>query len=51
MIEIVCKDGLQEEKKEGNISLPRNIRQVGSPGGRHKIYIEDYVYTLSLIHI
>ena len=45
MIEIVCKDGLQEEKKEGNISLPRNIRQVGSPGGRHKIYIEDYVYT------
>ena len=45
MIEIVCKDGLQQEKKEGNISLPRNIRQMGSPGGRHKIYIEDYVYT------
>jgi LysM repeat protein len=45
MIEIVCKDRLQEEKKEENINLPKNIRQVGSPGGRHKIYIEDYVYT------
>lgn len=42
MIEIVCKNGLQEEKK---LCLPKNIRQVGSPRGRHKIYIEDYVYT------
>lgn len=45
MIEIVCKEELQEEKKDGKICLPKNIRQVGSPGGRHKIYIEDYVYT------
>ncbi|MCI8483264.1 MAG: LysM peptidoglycan-binding domain-containing protein [Lachnospiraceae bacterium] len=45
MIEIVCKEGLQEEKKEGSLCLPKNIRQIGSPGGRHKIYIEDYVYT------
>ena len=43
MIEIVCKNGLQEEEKK--LCLPKNIRQVGSPRGRHKIYIEDYVYT------
>ena len=43
MIEIVCKDRLQEE--EGKVCLPQNIRQIGSPRGRHKIYIEDYVYT------
>ncbi len=43
MIEIVCKDRLQEE--EGKVCLPKNIRQIGSPRGRHKIYIEDYVYT------
>lgn len=45
MIEIVCREGIQEEKKEGSLCLPKNIRQIGSPGGRHKIYIEDYVYT------
>lgn len=43
MIEIVCKDKLPQE--EGKLCLPKNIRQVGSPRGRHKIYIEDYVYT------
>ena len=43
MIEIVCKNGLQEEEKK--LCLPKNIRQVGSPRGRHKICIEDYVYT------
>lgn len=43
MIEIVCKNGLQEEEKK--LCLPKNIRQIGSPRGRHKIYIEDYVYT------
>lgn len=45
MIEIICKDNLQAEEKEGKICLPKNIRQIGSPRGRHKIYIEDYVYT------
>ncbi len=25
--------------------LPKNIRQMGQPGHRHKFYIEDYVYT------
>lgn len=42
MIEIICREKQQEEQE---INLPKNIRQVGSPKGRHKIYIEDYVYT------
>ena len=28
-----------------NIKLPKNIRQMGTPGDRQKVYIEDYVYT------
>lgn len=48
MIEIICKD--EPEKAVSNdgeetVFLPKNIRQVGSPRGRHKIYLEDYVYT------
>lgn len=27
------------------ISLPKNIRQMGTPGETQKIYVEDYVYT------
>ena len=42
MIEIICKENDQEEQE---IKLPKNIRQVGTPRGRHKIYMEDYVYT------
>lgn len=42
MIEIICRENWQETQE---IKLPKNIRQVGSPTGRHKIYIEDYVYT------
>lgn len=42
MIEIICRENQQETQE---IKLPKNIRQVGSPKGRHKIYIEDYVYT------
>lgn len=42
MIEIICREKQQEEQE---INPPKNIRQVGSPKGRHKIYIEDYVYT------
>lgn len=48
MIEIICKEDLQGEEEKANessVCLPKNIRQVGSPRGRHKIYIEDYVYT------
>lgn len=37
----------KEEKKIENIGLklPKNIRQIGSPSGNKRIYIEDYVIT------
>ena len=44
MIEIIYKDSA----KDGGtviVKPPKNIRQIGSPRGRHKIYMEDYVYT------
>lgn len=44
MIEIIYN----ESKKGGSsvvVKPPKNIRQIGSPKGRHKIYVEDYVYT------
>lgn len=44
MIEIIYN----ESEKDGSsvvIKPPKNIRQIGSPKGRHKIYVEDYVYT------
>lgn len=40
MIEIIA-DGQATPK----IKLPRNLRQIGSPNGEHKIYVEDFVYT------
>ncbi len=48
MIEIICREDLPSEGQaasEESKWLPKNIRQIGSPRGRHKIYIEDYVYT------
>ena len=40
---------LNEEKETGKgkegFRLPRNIRQIGNPGGNKRIYIEDYVIT------
>ena len=48
MIEIICKDEPEKEHPndgEETVFLPKNIRQVGSPRGRHKVYLEDYVYT------
>lgn len=47
MIEIICKDEPEKavQSKEDTVFLPKNIRQVGSPRGRHRIYLEDYVYT------
>ncbi|WP_075717317.1 LysM peptidoglycan-binding domain-containing protein [Roseburia sp. 499] len=42
MIEIICRENQQEEQE---IKPPKNIRQIGNPRGRHKIYMEDYVYT------
>lgn len=44
MIEIICKEPTQQQTEE-KFQAPKNIRQVGSPRGRHKIYMEDYVYT------
>lgn len=40
MIEIIA-DGQATPK----IKLPRNLRQIGSPNGEHRIYVEDFVYT------
>ncbi len=46
MIEIICKDDpAKDNQNKDTICLPKNIRQEGSPRGRHKIYLEDYVYT------
>ena len=46
MIEIICKDDpAKDNHNKDTICLPKNIRQEGSPRGRHKIYLEDYVYT------
>ncbi|GHU44430.1 hypothetical protein FACS1894111_11690 [Clostridia bacterium] len=44
MIEIIYNDA---GRKSASVSIkpPKNIRQIGSPRGRHKIYIEDYAYT------
>ncbi len=44
MIEIIYN----ESKADGStvtVKPPKNIRQIGIPKGRHKIYVEDYVYT------
>lgn len=40
MIEII-----DEKTVEQKINLPRNLRQIGSPNGEHRIYVEDFVYT------
>lgn len=46
MIEVIYKDEKQEAKgNEGIFDLPKNIRQIGSVDGEHRIYMEDYVYT------
>lgn len=44
MIEIISRENESQDKGQ-EIVLPKNIRQIGSPKGRHKIYMEDYVYT------
>ncbi|MCI8327808.1 MAG: LysM peptidoglycan-binding domain-containing protein [Lachnospiraceae bacterium] len=40
MIEII-----QEGQAKPTIKLPRNLRQIGSPNEKYKIYVEDFVYT------
>lgn len=46
MIEIVYdKEEATEDNIFAGITLPKNIRQIGVPGGNRRIYIEDYVMT------
>ena len=52
MIEVIY-DKSKEKAEDGNgdnavsigLKLPKNIRQIGSPSGNKRIYIEDYVVT------
>ena len=34
-----------ESARPDHMSLPKNIRQMGTPGDTQKVYIEDYVHT------
>lgn len=46
MIEIVYnKEAQTEDNIFAGITLPKNIRQIGSPSVNRRIYIEDYVMT------
>lgn len=36
---------LKYDEEKNNLKLPKNIRQVGKPGEKIKIYVEDYVIT------
>lgn len=47
MIEVIY-DNAESEAQDGEIQgirLPKNIRQVGTPQGGRRIYVEDYVVT------
>lgn len=47
MIEVIY-DNAENEAQDGEIQgirLPKNIRQVGTPQGGRRIYVEDYVVT------
>ncbi|MCI8993805.1 MAG: LysM peptidoglycan-binding domain-containing protein [Eubacterium sp.] len=43
-MEIIYKNDTEEEIAE-NVEMPKNFRQIGSPLGKSKLYIEDYVAT------
>ena len=46
MIEIVYdKQETTEDNIFAGITLPKNIRQIGTPSGNRRIYMEDYVMT------
>ena len=52
MIEVIYDKGKDAEENGANenavsigLKLPKNIRQIGSPSGNKRIYIEDYVVT------
>lgn len=36
---------LKYDEEKNNLKLPKNIRQVGKPGEKIRIYVEDYVIT------
>ena len=36
---------MKYDEEKNNLKLPKNIRQVGKPGEKIKIYVEDYVIT------
>ena len=47
MIEVIY-DNAESDAQDGEIQgirLPKNIRQVGTPQGGRRIYVEDYVIT------
>lgn len=41
----VEESNIRTDKEEVDFKLPKNIRQIGSPSGNKRIYIEDYVVT------
>lgn len=45
MIEIVYKDEKQRTEDKNVESLPKNIRQIGEPDSRLRVYMEDFVST------
>ena len=45
MIEIVYKEEAKETGNRRILDLPKNVRQIGEPEDKRKIYIEDYVVT------
>ena len=44
-IKTETSDNTEQNQVQDTFSLPKNIRQMGTPGQKHKFYIEDYVYT------
>ena len=48
LVEWKAKDAIEKQTVKGNeesFNLPKNIRQIGIPNEKYRIYIEDYVYT------
>lgn len=45
MIELIYNEEEETEAEETPVQEPKNIRQIGIPDERRKIFIEDYVHT------
>ena len=43
MIEFVYRENAEEKETEWKPELPKNVKQIGEPEEKRKIYIEDYV--------